>query len=165
MSDGLPPPCLRPKRKGGGGFHGPPQDRFNRHWRLNESSGCWEWTGCLSSTGYGSFGPGINGKKGKTASAHRWSYEHHKGSIPPGLELDHLCRNRKCVNPEHLEAVTRKTNTLRGESMAGRHAKQTACIHGHPFNEANTYRPPRGGRMCRTCIRLRETSRGRRGRQ
>lgn len=78
------------------------------------------------------------------------------GSIGKGLEIDHLCRNRKCVNPLHLEAVTRKTNVLRGVSPSAKNAVKTTCAKGHMFDDKNTYVRIRkgGGRACRECLRL-----------
>ena len=82
--------------------------------------------------------------------AHRWSYEHFVGHIPDGLTIDHLCRNRRCVRPDHLEPVTSGENTRR--------AMRNTCIKGHPFDEANTW-TYRGKRYCRTCRRDRNRAR------
>lgn len=110
---------------------------------------CFNWVGCLSKNGYGRFN--LNGKMVRT---HRLSYKLYRGEIPQGLEIDHLCRNRKCCNPEHLEAVTRKENVLRGET--GKHNRiKTHCKNGHEFNGKNTYIKLTGGRGCRECNRIR----------
>ncbi len=108
--------------------------------------GCWIWTGTITNVGYGIFSP-----IGRRCAAHRWSYEQLIGPIPEGLELDHLCRNRRCVNPMHLEPVTHRENIMRGTSPRAAQAKQTHCKWGHPFDEANTYRRTNGGRGCRIC--------------
>ena len=113
-------------------------------------SGCWEWTASCYQNGYGSFY-----YAGRKIKAHRFAYETLVGVIPKGLEIDHLCRNRRCVNPAHMELVTRSENILRGLLPGiGRAYQQnkTYCPNGHPYNEANTYlRIDRQGRECRTC--------------
>jgi hypothetical protein len=93
-----------------------------------ETSGCWRWLGRISTRGYGRFG--------MSEYAHRFSYTLFVGPVPDGLVLDHLCRNRWCVNPEHLEAVTSRENIERG-NKAGRPPK-THCIRGHAFTPENT---------------------------
>lgn len=84
--------------------------------------------------------------------AHRLAYEAVKGPIPAGLQIDHLCRVRNCVNPDHLEAVTQQENVRRGRVGENTRSK-THCPQGHPYDEANTYRNPAGSRNCRTCHR------------
>jgi hypothetical protein len=89
------------------------------------------------------------------ARAYRITYETLVGPVPNGLELDHLCRVRACVNPGHLEPVTHRVNTLRGETVAARNARATHCPAGHPYDEVNTYADRLGRRSCRECCRRR----------
>ncbi len=110
---------------------------------------CWQWTAHKDKDGYARLQV-----KRRAERAYRWSYEYHIGPIPDGLVLDHLCRNRACVNPWHLEPVTNLINIQRGERP-----NREACIHGHPYDDSNTYRPPVGDdgkkqRACRECNRL-----------
>jgi hypothetical protein len=115
-------------------------------------SGCWIWTACRNAHGYGKFG--LNGK---TWLAHRFAYTMLRGEIPGGLVLDHLCRTPACVNPSHLEPVTNRENSLRGEGprlAALQRIDQTFCKHGHPLFGENLYRnPTTGHRYCRICIK------------
>lgn len=103
---------------------------------------CWPWSGYINPDGYGRLGQ---------VGAHRIAYEEVVGPIPEGLVLDHLCRVRHCVNPAHLEPVTSRENTLRGETLAAMQVARTSCIKGHPFDDANTIVQGDGKRRCRTC--------------
>ena len=112
--------------------------------------GCYEWTGAIQSNGYGRCWDGE-----KVTYAHRVVYSILVGEIEKGLDLDHLCRNRKCVNPDHLEPVTRSENLRRGETGTNLNLKSkamTKCKMGHEFTEENT-RIYRGKRCCRACAR------------
>lgn len=127
-----------------------------RFWAKVDTSGgdasCWPWRGGLFDTGYGAF---WLADAGRNVLAHRWAYEQNRGPIPVGLELDHLCRNRRCVNPSHLEPVTTGENLLRGQTLAARNAAKTHCDHGHRYDARNTLLAKDGSRVCRACGRER----------
>jgi HNH endonuclease len=114
---------------------------------------CWVWTATTNKKGYGRFNIG-----GKLHQAHRVAYELLIGPVPAGLLPDHLCRNSSCVNPAHLEIVTNRENTLRGAGASASNARKTHCPKGHPYDRANTYRRPDGGRECRICKQVRGAS-------
>lgn len=125
--------------------------QVDRFWsKVDKSGECWVWTAAKFGNGYGLFKPDY---RGKSCLAHRVAYEIVVGPIPEGLTIDHLCRNHGCVNPSHLEAVTKRENTLRGVGPAAQHAQQTHCKHGHPFDDENTWIDSTGARHCRVCKR------------
>ena len=132
----------------------PIMDRIAKTISVN-ANGCWVWLGARGKGFKIRYGH-LN-SNGKTLLAHRVVYESLVGPIPVGMTLDHLCRNRVCVNPVHLEPVTSRTNTLRGSSMAAENAKKHHCKNGHQFSSTNTYVRKRtgGGRVCRKCDALR----------
>ena len=130
-----------------GGFRQTPLERFWQRVDVNPD-GCWSWTGGRVPNGYGKFWVG-----GQTLIAHRWLYTTLIGPVDDGLTLDHICRNRLCVRPDHLEIVTVKENVLRGVGYSAVNSRKTHCIHGHPFNQANTRLNKDGSRGCRTCAR------------
>ena len=126
---------------------------FPRSWSkvtLANPDECWNWTASLAQNGYGQFW-----LDGKLVLAHRVAYELMIGHIPEGQTIDHLCRNRKCENPRHLEPVTHRENVLRGVSPVARNAVKTHCKKGHAYDLGNTYIRPNGGRDCRICRRVR----------
>jgi hypothetical protein len=116
---------------------------------INLDAPCWLFTG-RTTKGYG-----VISIKGRETYAHRYMYEQLRGPIPEGLELDHLCRVPRCVNPQHLEAVTHRINLLRGNGFSGRHARKTHCPKGHPYDETNT-QMSQGSRKCAECHRVRQ---------
>jgi hypothetical protein len=133
------------------------RERFDAKWIPEPNTGCWLWLGAALKNGYGrlSVGQRSQGER-RTLYAHRLAYELFVGPIPPDRELDHLCRNRICCNPEHLEPVTRRVNILRGigpNKLGAINAMKTHCTHGHEFTIENTRHRPAGGRSCRACAR------------
>ena len=117
---------------------------------IPDLAGCWVWIASKNPQGYG-----WTTFKNRSYLAHRAVYELLVGPIPDGLQCDHLCLNKSCVNPAHIEIVTAKVNTLRGTNPCAISAKKTHCIHGHEFTPANTYRGVANRRDCLTCKRLR----------
>jgi len=127
------------------------QEKFIRRFlaRIDKTDSCWNWTGAHSGKNeYGQMQ--IDGKQ---VLVHRVAYSMWVGRIPDGLVLDHLCRNRKCVRPEHLEAVTLKENIARGVGITAQNGRKTHCKRGHEFDKENT-KVTNEGRYCITCKRL-----------
>ena len=133
--------------------------RFQRHVSPNPETGCWVWTGGLydAQHGYGNFGVKRDDGKWRAERAHRVAWELYRGPIPQGTEIDHLCRNPICVNPDHLQPVPHLVNLERGNSPPQINRRKTHCIRGHEFTPENTawVTSPAGNpaRYCRTCIR------------
>jgi hypothetical protein len=127
------------------------QKILDRFWdKVEFTTNCWNWIACKSKKGYGQFS--LNSRD---TPAHRFSYELYKGKIQNGLQIDHLCRNRGCVNPRHLESVTLQENIKRGETgiKSGMLQKsKTHCPKGHEYNHSNTY-VYKNERQCRVCKR------------
>jgi len=124
------------------------EDRFWDKVYRGKDEACWPWLGGKSN-GYGRMFLGRENGRMFTSYAHRFSYELHVGPISEGLEVDHTCCNRACVNPAHLELVSGRENKVREG------ARQTRCTHGHTYTPANTYIDGRGHRRCRTCAQQR----------
>lgn len=133
-------------------------DRFVSKLQIEEN-GCWIWSGATSKNGYGQ----IKVER-CVVYAHRLAYQLFVGEIPDGLTIDHLCRERLCVNPAHLEAVALRVNILRGESPSAKQARQTHCGNGHVLAGENLV-VRHGKRGCRICIRAAQKVRSRRFRQ
>lgn len=137
-----------------------PRPAWHRFWeKVDRLSDCWIWTASTYANGYGQFTV-----LGEPIKAHRWAYENLVGPVPVGMQLDHLChtrdvactggndcKHRRCVNPAHLEPVTARVNSLRGNGRSGVNARKTHCIRNHPFDHANTRITPKGYRVCRRC--------------
>lgn len=125
----------------GGGKPVPIEKRLAK--LIKKTDSCWLWQGALSYKGYGAFEV-----KGVVYKAHRFVYEWYVGPIPDGLQLDHLCFVKHCVNPDHLEPVTNRENQIRYKRTI------TSCPQGHPYDDRNT-RIYQGRRWCRECDRIR----------
>ena len=125
---------------------------LERFWAkvVKQSDDCWIWVGASDNREYGFFY--WNGKQGL---AHRYSYETFREPIPVGMTIDHLCCRCWCVNPDHMEVVTRGENTLRGNAPPAQNKLKTHCLRGHPFDETNTYIDQRGNRSCKACFYIR----------
>lgn len=118
--------------------------------RVEKTSTCWLWRGSISRYGYGQF---MSARK--SWRAHRYVWELTRGPIPQGLVLDHLCRNRSCVNPDHLEVVTNRENVRRGIGPTAINARKQTCNNGHPLSGENLRIDEDGARLCIVCARRR----------
>lgn len=139
-----------------------PEQVIDRFWSKVDATGpCWEWTKTKTRTGYGSWTVGSFPNK-KTYATHRLSWEILVGDIPAGMELDHLCRVRHCLNPDHLEVVTRSENMLRAGATGSANRRKTHCPQGHEYSGENIYMQISNGRRSRSCMICRRDANSRR---
>ena len=124
----------------------PVRDRFMEKVAPDPMSGCWLWTGKMLPQGYG-----VLSVEGTTRGAHRLAHELFIGPIPEGMHIDHLCRNRACCSPDHIEAVTPRENLRRGIAPSWVSYRTNRCHNGHELNEQNAYITAEGRRACRPC--------------
>ena len=126
------------------------RERFDGKWIPEPNTGCWLWTGPVSKDGYGQFKMSHFQWK-----AHRASWQMYRGEIPPGMQIDHICRVRSCVNPDHLRVVTQRTNVLENSiGLAAQNLSKTHCPRGHPLSGKNlrtVKNAETNSRRCRTC--------------
>lgn len=124
--------------------------RFWRKVTVGDTDDCWLWKGVPSTKWYGGFG-----LAGKVIQAHRLAYQMLVGPIPKGQCIDHLCQEKHCVNPKHMELVTRAENVMRGDSVPAKNGRKTHCNRGHPLSGDNLYSAPSNNkRYCRKCQKL-----------
>ncbi|NWA62995.1 HNH endonuclease [Pantoea sp. B9002] len=116
----------------------------------NPNSGCWEFTGSLYKNGYGQIWNGARAEQ-----AHRVAYRFYVAEIPADKEIDHLCKNRRCVNPKHLDIVTHQENIARSNTVMGENARKTHCMRGHPLEGENLIITKQKTRQCRICSNMR----------
>lgn len=136
----------------------PLAERLARRIAKDPATGCHNWIGVPNEHGYGKIGAQAPDRR--KLLAHRAAYELAVGPVPKGLELDHLCRNRLCCNPVHLEAVTHRENILRSQNFVAVAAAKTHCLRGHPFSVENTRLRANGTRGCKACDALLHRQRG-----
>jgi HNH endonuclease len=123
-----------------------PLARMFRRRQVDPATGCWNYTGSTFKFGYGKVK-----SQGKNHTAHTIAYKRLRGPVPEGMELDHVCRNPRCFNPDHLEPVTHRENMMRGNTVTGANAAKTHCHRGHELSGKNLFIRRDGRRRCRTC--------------
>ena len=127
----------------------PVRERFDSNWTPEPNTGCWLWTGSANKAGYGH-----TKHNGTTWVAHRLGWTLYRGPIPEGMFIDHMCRQKGCVNPDHLRLVTPRINAIENnDGITALNARKTHCKRGHALDEANTGTTHTGTRQCRTCCR------------
>ena len=131
--------------------------RFKAKYSVNQATGCWDWS-ASKNLGYGQMGINLGDGKYRPLFAHRISYEIHKGDIPENLVIDHICRNRGCVNPDHLRLLTRGENVMCGDTITARKSNSALCPNGHVYEEESIYRY-KGWRICKICRRKNDAKR------
>ena len=132
-------------------------ERFLKRITIDQTTGCWNWAAYKNKAGYGTF-PITVSEKMKKYYAHRVSYTVFKNIIAKGMDIDHVCQNTSCCNPEHLREVDRRTNlseNVSGKSAPFLHRGKTVCKNGHEYAGENVYRMGNGGRDCHICMRAR----------
>ena len=129
------------------------QERLEKHVEPEPMSGCWLWTSRVDRDGYGR----MTARSSSESLAHRWAFLVYRGPIEPDLTVDHLCRNRRCVNPSHMELVSIRENILRGNGRGAVAARQTECSMGHALNGQR--RDANGKRRCRICQKAYDAAR------
>ena len=117
--------------------------------KVSDTENCWTWVGSKHPAGYGQMWNGV-----RVEQAHRISFRIFNGEIPAGFEIDHICRNRGCVNPDHLRAVTHRENMRASDALMGVNARKTSCKRGHPLAGDNLFVSVQGARQCRECLRM-----------
>ena len=133
---------------------------IERFWPKVDRKGddeCWPWLAGISPNGYGRF----HVVDPQPQYAHRFAYELLVGPIPKGLTIDHLCKNKRCVNPAHMEPVTAAENTRRNDAPMHVLHRADRCQRGHDLSEVGYVRPDGKGRICRVCQKNRESAKRR----
>lgn len=133
-------------------------ERFHSKYVVDKETGCWNWVSAVDGHGYSKIGETAADGKRRTIAAYKWIAEQTYGSIPTGYEPDHLCENKLCVNPAHLEIVTREENQRRRHlsytSKRKHYAFSHTCFKGHEWSPETTINKKDGTRRCRICTRI-----------